>query len=92
MMTKKKPSSANSAAAPRARFEAIFNSMSDTVIFVDQKRRIVLLNPAVESLFGYRPEELLGRTTEILYADQADYVKQGDLRLPRGHRHQSDPV
>ena len=67
-------------AASRARFEAIFNSISDAVIFVDQERRMALLNPAVEALFGYPPEELLGRTTEILYADPAEYVRQGNLR------------
>ncbi|MCX5888277.1 MAG: PAS domain S-box protein [Deltaproteobacteria bacterium] len=67
-------------AASRARFEAIFNSMDDAVIFVNRERRMALVNPAVAALFGYRPEELLGRTTEILYANPADYVKQGDLR------------
>ena len=67
-------------AASRARFEAIYNSMADAVIFVDPERRMALVNPAVEALFGYRPEELLGRTTEIIYADPSDYVKQGDLR------------
>ncbi len=67
-------------AASRARFEAIFNSISDAVIFVDQERRMALLNPAVEALFGYPPEELLGQTTEILYADPAEYVRQGNLR------------
>ncbi len=67
-------------AASRARFEAIFNSMDDAVIFVNRERRMALLNQAVEALFGYRPEELLGRTTEILYANPADYVKQGNLR------------
>ena len=67
-------------AASRARFEAIFNSISDAVIFVDQERRMALLNPAVEALFGYPPEQLLGRTTEILYADPAEYVRQGNLR------------
>ena len=67
-------------AASRARFEAIFNSISDAVIFVDQERRMALLNPAVEALFGYPPEKLLGRTTEILYADPAEYVRQGNLR------------
>ena len=68
-------------AASRARFEAIFNSISDAVIFVDQERRMALLNPAVEALFGYSPEQLLGRTTEILYADPAEYIKQGNLRF-----------
>jgi len=71
-------------AASRARFEAIFNSMGDAVIFSDPERRMALLNPSAEAMFGYRSEELLGRTTEILYADAADYGRLGRLRYHEG--------
>ena len=67
-------------AASRAQFEAIFNSIGDAVIFVDRERRMALLNPAVETMFGYKREQLLGQPTKILYADPDDYERLGRLR------------
>jgi two-component system cell cycle sensor histidine kinase/response regulator CckA len=64
-------------AQSRAEFEAIFNSLSDVIIFADQKRRIVLANPAVKTVFGYDPEELIGQSCEMLYAHDADYEIMG---------------
>ncbi|MHB9075070.1 MAG: hybrid sensor histidine kinase/response regulator [Desulfobaccales bacterium] len=60
-------------AKSRAEFEAIFNSISDAIIFADPERRIVLANPAVKTVFGYDPEELIGKSSEVLYADRADF-------------------
>ncbi len=60
-------------AKSRAEFEAIFDSISDAIIFADSERRIVLVNPAVKTLFAYDPEELIGSSAEMLYADQADF-------------------
>jgi PAS domain S-box-containing protein len=64
-------------AKSRAEFETIFNSISDTIIFANPERRIVLANPAVKTMFGYTPAELLGQSAEILYADKADYEAMG---------------
>ena len=36
-------------------------------------RRIVFANPAVKTVFGWRPEELIGQTTRILYRSDRDY-------------------
>jgi PAS domain S-box-containing protein len=67
-------------AGNNARFAAIFNSITDAIIFADTKRHIALANPAVTRIFGYQPEELLGRTAEIIYADKEDFREQGRLR------------
>lgn len=64
----------------KARFEAIFNSISDAVIFADTGRKIIQVNPAVEKLFGYNAEEILGKTARVLYAQDADFEEQGRLR------------
>ncbi len=60
-------------AQSRAEFEAIFNSISDAIIFADTERRIVLANPAVKTVFGYEPEELIGKNAEMLYGNRADF-------------------
>ncbi|WP_455208683.1 PAS domain S-box protein [Kaarinaea lacus] len=71
-------------AKSKAEFEAMFNSIPDAVMFADTERRIIMNNPAVHSLFGYSDQELIGNTTEMLYADRADYVDQGRRRYRTG--------
>ncbi|MBW1792258.1 MAG: PAS domain S-box protein, partial [Deltaproteobacteria bacterium] len=68
----------------KAEFEAMFNSITDAVIFADTERRIVMNNPAVQAMFGYSDEELIGQTTELLYADKQDFKDQGSRRYRAG--------
>jgi len=67
-----------------AEFSAMFNSMADAVMFADTDRTIRICNPASERLFGYSSEELIGQRTEMLYADPADFKKQGQIRYRAG--------
>ena len=62
-------------AQSRAEFEAIFNSISDAIIFADSERRIILANPAVKTIFGYKPKELIGKNAKMLYADPAEFER-----------------
>lgn len=71
-------------AKSKAEFEAMFNSIPEGVVFADTERRIVMSNPAIHSMFGYSDEELIGNTTEMLYADKADYIDQGRRRYRTG--------
>jgi PAS domain S-box-containing protein len=68
----------------RAEFEAIFQSIQDAVVFVDTDRRTVLVNPYFTKLFGYTTKDLKGKTTEVIYADPADYLDQGRSRYHVG--------
>jgi PAS domain S-box-containing protein len=47
-------------------FNAVLSISPDVIILVDDSGRIVLTNVAVTTLFGYSPEELVGRPLEIL--------------------------
>jgi PAS domain S-box-containing protein len=68
----------------KAEFEAMFNSISDAVVFVDNQRRIVMTNKAFTSMFGYRLGEVSGKTTQFFYADPRDYLDQGKKRYRVG--------
>ena len=57
------------------RFQALIESAPDAMVFVDSQGLIRLVNSLTETLFGYRPEELLGHPIEILLPE----------RLPGGH-------
>lgn len=38
-----------------------------------KERRIIFANPAVKVVFGWRPEELIGKTTRVLYRSDEEY-------------------
>lgn len=61
----------------KAELEAIFNAISDVVLYSDVDRRLLHVNPATETTFGYHSDELIGRTPEIFYADKDDFIQQG---------------
>ena len=61
-------------------FRAIFDGMLDAATLTDTERRITRVNAAFTQLFGYRLDEVVGLDSQILYADQADYVEQGVRR------------
>ena len=67
----------------KAELEAIFNAISDVVVYTDTDRRLIHVNPATETIFGYHSEELLGRNTEIFYADKVDFDQQGNRQFSK---------
>jgi len=54
-------------------FETMFNTIPDGVVITNTKRVIQLANKGMNSTFGYKPEELLGKSTKMLYADWNRY-------------------
>jgi PAS domain S-box-containing protein len=61
---------------------AIFNTVVDGIITIDHDGMIQTLNPAAANLFGYRPEEVIGRNVKMLMPElycpehDADRVNQ----------------
>lgn len=54
--------------------ESIFRDAPDAMAVTNTHRRILAVNPAFTRLFGYPAEELIGRSTDLLYAAPADYL------------------
>lgn len=46
-------------------------------VLVLRERRIIFANSAVESVFGWKPEELIGKSTRMIYQNQEDFEKIG---------------
>ncbi len=71
--------------------QTIFDALPEATIFVDSNRKIIMANPAVEKVIGYKPAELLGRTTSMFYANQEDYLEQGRLRYNKAQKQAGAP-
>ena len=48
-----------------ARYSTIVDNAALAIIATDMSGRLTMFNPAAERLLGYRPEEVLGRTTDF---------------------------
>jgi diguanylate cyclase (GGDEF)-like protein/PAS domain S-box-containing protein len=49
-----------------SRFESVIEAVYDCIITINQREKIVLFNKAAQELFGYREEEILGQSIELL--------------------------
>lgn len=67
----------------KAELETILNAISDVILYSNTDRRLIHVNPAMETTFGYRNEEILGRNTEVLYADKTDFIQQGQQQFSK---------
>jgi two-component system, cell cycle sensor histidine kinase and response regulator CckA len=58
--------------------EKTFVSLADAVFVIGLPTHLILAcNPSVERIFGYREDEMIGRTTECLHMDRARYAEFG---------------
>jgi PAS domain S-box-containing protein len=62
-------------------FQALFDGMPDAIIFTDPGRHIRFVNPAFTAQYGYSGPDVVGRSTDFLYADPADYHRIGRERF-----------
>ncbi len=59
--------------APVAR-DIIFENLSDSVIVLDAKNRIVDMNPSARKLFGRRTHQAVGQSAKVLFGNRPDLV------------------
>ena len=53
---------------------SILSGISHAVLGLED-RKIIFANDAVEAIFGWRPEELTGKETRILYATDEEFIR-----------------
>ncbi|MCF8044729.1 MAG: PAS domain S-box protein [Desulfarculaceae bacterium] len=59
-------------------YRRLFDCNMDAILVADTERRIMDANPAFEKLFGYTLDELKGRNTRDIYAEQQEHVRMGE--------------
>jgi len=73
------------------KFEAIFNGISDAIIFSDVDRQIISVNRGMEKTFGYTIDDLAGKKTIVLYESEEEYERQGRLRFNPLAKEKNEP-
>jgi PAS domain S-box-containing protein len=70
-----------------AKFKSLLESAPDAMVIVDKSGKIILTNSQTENLFGYKQEEMLGKTIEILvpkrFREKHPENRQGFFDKPR---------
>ena len=66
------------------RYRVVVDTAQDAIFTIDESSRILFCNPAVEQVFGYKPEEILGRTLDIVIPERLrEQHRQGMARFLR---------
>lgn len=76
----------NSLVAARTRFQELLEFAPDAVVLANQEGNIVLVNSQTEELFGYKRDELLGKSVDMLVPDRLRGENVEDSQAP------ADPV
>lgn len=59
-------------------YHTLFSSIRDVIFMADHDRTIIQINqPALRETFGYELEEVVGKGTRLLYADEEEYRLMG---------------
>jgi PAS domain S-box-containing protein len=56
----------------------MFRILDEAVLVITPSRVLEEMNPAAEKMFGYKKEELAGKSTEILHVEHQYYVEFGE--------------
>ncbi|SON48474.1 diguanylate cyclase [Vibrio tapetis] len=72
-----------------ATVQLVFEHIDTPIIVSNLARQFVYMNPAARDLFGYSNNDVVGKSTIVLYAHDSDYDKQG-LRRFNAHTNYSE--
>ncbi len=78
-----------------ARMRAVIDGVADSIVTINEAGIVQSVNAATTRMFGYSPEELVGRNVNVLAATpdflQHDDIVQRYLRVRRRRDHQHGP-
>lgn len=82
---------ANTLRESEEKYRVISDTAPAAVFTIDAQSNILFCNPAVERIFGYRPDELIGKTLDVIIPERyraahragiARYLRTGEKHIP----------
>ncbi len=72
-----------------ARYRVVIETASDAVVSIDESGAIILANPATKRMFGYNPEQLIGKPIKMLMPGAVRKLHETGFKryLETGARH-----
>ncbi|MBI5118487.1 PAS domain S-box protein, partial [Candidatus Poribacteria bacterium] len=58
------------------RYQLLFESVTDVIYTIDREFRVTSITPSVETISGYKPEEIVGRRIDELELVPPEYIEQ----------------
>ncbi|MFW6257310.1 MAG: PAS domain S-box protein [Prolixibacteraceae bacterium] len=62
--------------------EKTINNLNEAVIVADKDRTVLIANAPVEHIFGYKPEEITGKSTALLHINEESFRKLAEQGKP----------
>lgn len=72
--------------AQNTQLNAIFNNVIEGILTIDPAGTIISVNPAVEHIFGYTPEELTGLPITLLIPEKERFFADGNFSKAIQHK------
>ncbi len=71
------------------KYRLLVETASDAIVSIDDKGMIVFANPAIATVFGYEPTEVMGKPLKLLMPEHMRKVHEGGFTryLATGQRH-----
>ena len=61
---------------------SIYNAAAEVILTIDLPERIIThTNSAIEDVFGWKPSEVIGKSTSMLFSDKEDWEKATETML-----------
>jgi PAS domain S-box-containing protein len=66
------------------KYRALYNSIRDAILVADTNRMVIDCNPAFFDLFGYLPEDIIGKNTIEIYENEKAFKAVGEALQAHG--------
>jgi len=65
--------------ASEKKYRSLYNSIRDALVVVSSDRIIAACNPAFENLFGFRSDEVVGKSVSLIFQQEKDFFEVGEI-------------
>lgn len=65
--------------ASERRYRSLYDSIRDAMVVASSDRIILACNPAFETLFGFAPDEVVGRSISLIYEHEKDFAEVSEI-------------